>query len=180
MGRVQFSGWGLRMFLVISNQHFLCCNLYPLATYPWCPRTVHLWEESGFAFSRPSCQVTRHSKITPEASSSAGWTNVFTATSPCTSCVPGSWPFPDLSPEFAPVGHCLSCTGKPQTRHSTPSVASQMLNRGGHHFSHPAVYPFANTAWDVSGLLCYKSTLLTHVQVVVRPFPAKLHPFIES
>lgn len=56
-------------------------------------------------------------------------------------------------------------------------MASQVLNRGGDHFSHPAGYPLANAAQDVFGLLCYKGTLLPHIQIVVRAFPAKLHPF---
>lgn len=105
--------------------------------------------------------------------------NIFPAASPWTLCVPGPWTIPWTLP-WIHSNWSLSFLVLGDTRLETvlPVWPIKCWNGGRRgHFSRPAGYPLADKAQDGFGHLCYKDTLLPHVQLVVRPFPAKLHPF---
>lgn len=53
--------------------------------------------------------------------------------------------------------------------HSAPDAVSKMMNRGEDHIPGPANY--ANAAQDVTGHLCCRDSVLTHVQHGVHQDP---------
>lgn len=101
----------------------------------------------------------------------------------CMSCAVALSHLTGLPAGLTPLSQCLSCTWKPQTRHSIPGAASQVPSRGKHHFYWPARCASANTAQHAFGFLHSSITLhkvsassfLHSVKVTLNRSPALQH-----
>ena len=98
------------------------------------------------------------------AFSSPGWTvpdlSAFPRTSPAPDCYMSLWPFVALSPV------CPSLSS-PELDTVLQLWPHHCWAEGKDQFPRPAGNTLPSAAWDTIGLLCFKGTLLAHVQLSV-------------
>jgi len=108
------------------------------------------------------------------AFSSPGWTAPDLSACLCKQGVPSLGSFLSLSSWCALTGPHLSCAEDFTFGHSTPGEASKCRVEEQDYLPQPAGHTSFDAAQNMVGFLGYKSTVLTHVQLVIHQYPQVL------